>query len=275
MFVVSKTRIGKQAIMGNKYSLRCIARFGIAIFILVLEGHLSAQLRPPGRGAPLPTPRAAAPLDLTGYWVSVVTEDWRWRMVTPPKGDVTSVPLNAEGRKVTDSWDPAKDEASGNQCKAYGAPAIMRVPGRFHIIWDNDTTLKIETDSGMQTRFLRFGQVSSHPEEPDWQGSSIARWEYPAGRGASVASGSGLGYLLVRTTGLRPGYLRKNGIPHSADATVTEYFERISEDNGDQYLIITTIVEDPKYLARTFVTSTNLKRIPDASGWNPTPCVAR
>ena len=68
------------------------------------------------------TPQAAgAPIDMTGYWVSIVTEDWRFRMVTPAKGDYASVPVNAEARKVADAWDPAKDEAEGNQCKAYGA----------------------------------------------------------------------------------------------------------------------------------------------------------
>src|SRR6267142_2628258 len=76
------------------------------------------------------TPRAAAPVDLTGYWVSVVTEDYRWRMATPLKGDAASVPINAAARKVVDEWDPAKDEANGLACKTYGAPAIMRVPGR-------------------------------------------------------------------------------------------------------------------------------------------------
>src|SRR5215472_11309032 len=90
------------------------------------------------------TPKAMAPVDLTGYWVSVVTEDWLYRMVTPKKGDYTSVPLNAEGRKTADAWDPAKDEASGDQCKAYGAPALMRIPGRLHITWQDDSTLKVE-----------------------------------------------------------------------------------------------------------------------------------
>ena len=103
---------------------------------------------------PPQTPRAAAPIDLTGYWVSVVTEDWRWRMLTPPKGDYASVPLTVEGRKVADTWDP--DKATSDGCKAYGAPAVMRMPGRLNIAWENDTTLKIETDAGRQTRRLRF-----------------------------------------------------------------------------------------------------------------------
>src|SRR2546423_2142947 len=107
------------------------------------------------------TPRAAAAIDLTGYWVSLVTEDWRFRMVTPQKGDYASVPLNAEARKIADAWDPAKDEAAGRQCKSYGAPAIMRVPGRLHITWENDTTLKVETDAGTQTRLLHFGNAQT------------------------------------------------------------------------------------------------------------------
>ena len=83
-------------------------------------------------GAP-PTARAAAPIDLTGTWVSVVTEDWRWRMRTPPKGDYASVPLNDAATKAADAWDPAKDTAAGEQCRGYGAAAIMRMPGRIRI----------------------------------------------------------------------------------------------------------------------------------------------
>ena len=78
------------------------------------------------------------PIDLTGYWVSIVTQDWRQRMVTPPRGDYESVPITVEAKKVGDAWDPAQDEAAGEQCKSYGAPALMRVPGRAHITWQDD-----------------------------------------------------------------------------------------------------------------------------------------
>src|SRR6478609_1283389 len=126
-------------------------RFLILLFAVI---PLSAQRG----GAPQPprTPKAAAPVDLTGYWVSIVTEDWRYRMMTPAKGDYPSIPLNPEGIKVAQSWDPAKDEASGNQCKGYGAGAIMRMPGRIHITWQDDTTLKVEMDNGQQTRLFHF-----------------------------------------------------------------------------------------------------------------------
>jgi len=237
-----------------------------------------------GRGAqagPPPSPKDAAPMDLTGYWVSIVTEDWRYRMVTPAKGDYASVPLNAEGRKVADTWDPTKDEASGNQCKSYGAAALMRVPGRLHITWADDNTLKIETDAGTQTRLLHFGAAQPSGGEPTWQGSSAALWDVPPpgrgmGGGAAVRPGQPrAGTLKVVTTRMRPGYLRKNGVPYSGNATVTEYFDRTNEPNGDSWLIVTTIVNDPQYLQQEFVTSTHFKRQADATGWAPTACEAR
>jgi hypothetical protein len=110
-------------------------------------------------GPPPPPPKqgkAGALADLTGYWVSPIMEDYRWRMITPLKGDAASVPFKAEARKVIDAWDPGKDEAAGLQCKAYGAAAIMRVPGRLRISWQDDDTLKIETDAGTQTRVFHF-----------------------------------------------------------------------------------------------------------------------
>src|SRR5215510_11408499 len=130
-----------------------------------------------GRGQAPQTPRAAAPFDMTGYWVAIVTEDWRWRMVTPAKGDFASIPTNPAGTQVGQQWDPAKDEAAGEQCKSYGAPAIMRVPGRLNITWQDDTTLKIETDAGQQTRVLSFGPVPPVKPARNWQGMSAAQWQ--------------------------------------------------------------------------------------------------
>src|SRR6185436_10372209 len=157
-----------------------------------------------GRGGgqpagPPPTPQAAATVDLTGYWVSLVTEDWRWRMKIPDKGDVASIPFTQDQTKraVLQAWDPAKDEAEGNQCKAYGAAAIMRVPTRVHITWDNENVLKLETDAGMQTRLFRFSAAPLSPAgERTWQGSSVAEWEpsaAAAGRGGGRGGGGGGG----------------------------------------------------------------------------------
>ncbi len=223
------------------------------------------------------TPKAAAPFDVTGYWVSMVTEDWRYRMVTPPRGDYAPIPLKPEARKIADAWDPAKDEASGEQCKSYGAANIMRVPGRFHITWLDDATLKLETDAGMQTRVLSFGPqpfpVSlATPTVGDWQGNSFASWELvPGGRGQPPTGAS----LKVVTTNMKPGYLRKNGVPYSDRAVLTEYFDRVILPTGDSYLVLTSTLEDPIYLTQPYITSTSFRKQADASGWNPTSCTSR
>lgn len=226
-----------------------------------------------------PTPRALSPIDLTGTWVSVVTEDWRFRMVTPPKGDYSSLPINAEGRKVADAWDPAKDEAAGDACKSYAAPALMRVPGRARIAWQDDNTLKIEYDAGQQTRLLRFGDVKpSVSGDAGWQGLSAASWEFAGPQGRRAPGGPRGGHggsLKVVTTNIRPGYLRKNGVPYSRKATVTEFFDRHRALNGDEWFTVTTIVNDPTYLESEFITSTDFKKEPSDAKWRPTPCAVR
>ncbi|RPH63329.1 MAG: hypothetical protein EHM89_04215 [Acidobacteria bacterium] len=257
----------------------------IAATIVLTLAHPALAQPPGGRGGQPPrSPKEAAPVDLTGYWVSVVTEDWRWRMVTPAKADFAGVPLNTEGRTLGRTWDPAKDEAEGAQCKAYGAPAIMRQPGRLHITWQDDNTLRIDTDYGTQTRLFHFGGTAPQGAEPTWQGYSVAQWEQPL-RGAGLPEFIPIGLnpreglrgrsLEVVTTLLRTGYLRKNGVPYSAGTVLREYFDLSKEPNGDTWFVVTTIVEDPTYLVTPFVTSTNFKKLPDASGWNPTPCVAK
>jgi len=216
---------------------------------------------------------------MTGYWVSVVTEDWMFRMVTPPKGQYLGVPLNAAARREADAWDPAKDEAAGEECKSYGAAALMRVPGRLHITWENDTTLKVETEAGTQTRLFHFGsdapgsdaEKAAQSSAPTWQGYSIAEWEQ-----ASVGRGQPRnGDLKVVTTRMRPGYLRKNGVPYSENAVVTEWYDRHDAPNGDIWLVVSTEVKDPQYLTTPFITSTHFKKIPDNSPWKPEACAAR
>jgi hypothetical protein len=249
--------------------------------ILLVVALSSAVFAQRGRGAQGggATPRAAASVDLTGYWVSVVTEDWRFRMVTPKKGDHPSVPLNAEGVRVAGMWDPVKDEAAGEQCKAYGAAGVMRVPGRLRITWEDDTTLKVETEAGTQTRLLRFGSAQPSPSgagSPTWQGESAAQWEFPAGRRGGQGGPAQNGNLKVVTTRMRPGYLQKNGVPYGGNAVLTEYFARTVEPNGDSWLILTAIVEDPQYLTGRFLRSTHYKRMPDNnSTWEPEPCSAQ
>jgi hypothetical protein len=234
------------------------------VFFIATLGALSfiaAQPRAIGQSA-AGTAKASAPIDITGYWVAFVTEDWRFRMITPRKGDYQPVPLTPEARKAADAWDPAADEASGNQCKAYGAAAIMRLAARFHITWQDDNTLRVESDAGMQTRLLHFNAPPLAQGERTWQGYSSAQWERPAS-------------LKVATSNLRSGYLRKNGVPYSENAAVTEYFDIAPIPSGGQVLLVTAIVDDPQYLRQPFTTSSQFKKEADGSKWDPQPCTAK
>jgi hypothetical protein len=267
----------------------------VATASCLLAAALSAQ--PPA--PPARSPRAAAQADITGNWVAQITEDWRWRMITPPKGDYASVPLNPLGRQVADRWDAAADAAAGEACRAFGAGGVMRLPTRLRIAWTDDRTLRIETDAGSQIRTLHFDAAAAADAAPSWQGHSVAEWlgvpapvnpfgglvaptqEAAAARGAAAAPPAAVaaraqapparGSLKVVTTNLRPGYLRKNGVPYSERAVVTEYYDRLTMF-GNDYLNVVTVVTDPTYLTTPFVVSNQFKREPDDSKWNPTPC---
>jgi hypothetical protein len=221
---------------------------------------LDAQ-RGRGAAAPAANPRQAAPIDLTGYWVSPIIEDWKFRMVVPNKGVFDGIPLNPEGRKIGMAWDPAADEKAGEQCRGFGAAGIMRLPGRLHITWQDDSTLRVDTDTGTQTRIFPFRAAAAG--EPTWQGRSTAQWNVP-GRS-----------LKVTTSNLKPGYVRRNGAPYSDRAVVTEYWELHTFPNKDEWLTVTTKVEDPVYFTRPYLTSSDFKKLPSAAGWNPTPCAAK
>jgi len=264
---------------------RALACVPVALsFALLLRlpavAHGQAAARPPS--AVSQSPRELAPIDLTGYWVSVVTEDWRYRMVLPLRGDYGSVPLNAAGRKVADAWTP--DQAG--RCEAFGAAAVMRAPGRIHITWEDDSTLKIETEAGSQTRRIHFGPSAPAPA-PSWQGVSVAKWDPPpdvidvlrtggfdrldAGQGAAARRAVWTP-LKVITTNLRAGWLRGNGVPYSTQAVVTEHFMRFAVPEAGEWLTVRTVVDDPAYLVQSFLTSTNFKREADGSTWSPKPC---
>jgi hypothetical protein len=265
--------------MREPISPKCLTRrlvvTALLLFAVAASNKMRAASAQEHRGQTPPTPKDAALIDLTGYWVSIVDEDWRWRMLTPKKGDYASVPLNAEGRRVADTWDPEKDEREGNQCRAYGAAGIMRMPERLHIAWANDNTLRLDTDAGMQARLFHFDGSKWQGEAPGWQGDSVAAWEKMSQRKYTVTLGGPVpgkgGTLKVVTTHMRPGYLRKNGVPYSGNAVLTEYYDRF-EYKDNSYLLVTSVVDDPKYLTTAFVTSGQFKREPDAAKWDPSPC---
>jgi hypothetical protein len=234
----------------------------IALAIGFAPVFLRAQQR---SGATTGSARDAAPIDLTGYWVSYVTENWRYRMVTPPKGEYRRIPSSPAAVPIINAWDPTADERAGNQCKSYGAGNIMSVPGRLHITWQDADTLRIDTDAGTQTRLFHFAPRASGSAPPSWQGESRATWERAAGS-------EGGGSLRVVTTNLRAGYLRKNGVPYSERTTVTEHFDVAPLPDGGQLLVVTTVIEDPVYLTGPYVVSPHFKKEADGSKWDPTPC---
>jgi hypothetical protein len=245
-------------------------KLSLLVIVVVLAMHANAFAQGRGRGAapaPPQTAKAGAPIDLTGYWVSVVTEDWRYRMVTPAKGDYQGVPMTPEARKLADAWDPAKEEASGELCKSYGAPAILRVPGRLHITWQDDQTLRMDTDAGKQTRLFHFGGWKAAAGPHTIQGDSVAEWE-GGGRGATD------GAMKVTTSNLKAGFLRKNGVPYSENTTVTEYYESIKMPDGSPLLVVTISTTDPMYLRQPFVITSQFKKEPSEAKWHPTDCSA-
>jgi hypothetical protein len=204
-------------------------------------------------------------------------------MVTPEPGDVTSIPVNAQGRAVAERWDPSQE----GLCEAYGVGGLMRMPGRLRITWQDDTTLEIESDAGQQTRLLRFAApgapapaAAASPRTR--QGDSVAEWRRSGSaqdaflqRGAGGGAGR-WGSLQVTTTNMLPGWLRKNGVPYSQDAVITEHFTRFTHPQAGDWFVVTTIVDDPQYLQQPFITSSNFRKEPDDSKWNPVPCrVAR
>jgi hypothetical protein len=294
--------VGKVRLMRGTWAAggRIVLRRRAAL-AAVMVGCLTAWLSQPLAAAdispkkPAPaTPRAAEQFDITGHWVSIISEDWIYRMLVGPKGDVGSIPVNDAGRKAAAAWDPAKDAAEPGACKAYGAAGLIRQPGRLAIAWADDRTLRIDFDAGRQTRLLHFsdqlptsGYSSSEPPsnfavpdvpgEPTLQGYSVAAWHKQAqglgtGPYASTTVAAKGGSLAVITRHLAPGYLQSNGIPYSSQAILKEFFDVVRIPSGIEYLIVTSIVEDPTYLNQPWVTSTQFKREPDGSKWDPAGC---
>jgi hypothetical protein len=245
---------------------------GIAMFVCLAAATTLAQRG--GPPAPARTPQQMAPFDPTGYWVALVSDEWKYRMLTPPKGNVDYVPVNAEGRNVANAWDPAKDEANGEQCRGYGAGGIMRLPVRLHITWADERTLRMDIDAGTQTRLLHFGAAPPANTENSWQGYSAADWQIPGG-GRGAPQPARFGQLRIVTNHLRPGYLRKNGVPYGAGAVLTEYVQHLKDDDGLEYLAITSMLDDAQYLQQPWVRTSQFRKQSDAKGWNPSPCTAR
>ena len=238
--------------------------------------ELAAYLgdHPPAKNAK--SPKQDAPIDLTGNWVAIVNEEWRWRMMTPPHGDYASVPLNPAGKAKADTWSTAQD----GSCKAFGVGGVMRMPTRLRISWVGEDQLKIETDNGEQMRTINFNpaKLPAHGTK-SLQGRSLAVWEHsmPFGDGGLGGAPGNVkpqpgGDLKVITDDMSEGWLRRNGVPYSEKTRVTEYYDRFPGPDGSEWFVVTTVIDDPTYLRAQFVTSSNFRREPDGAKWHPAPC---
>ena len=219
------------------------------------------------------SPRERASIDITGQWVAVVTEDWRWRMITPPVGDTASLPVNERARAAAAEWDLERDRAEGALCKAFAGPGLMRQPTRIRIEWEDGDTLKLEFDAGRQVR--RFEFTPQPVAERSLQGYSEAQWfRQTQSRGVFGArTPPEGGSLVVRTAQLTGGYLRPNGVPFSERATVKEFFNTFTlPGDAGAWLVVTTVVSDPEYLTTELIMSTQFKKEASRGAWDPRPC---
>ncbi len=270
-----RTRWQGAANLVNPGNMAWIHRAGwlLVALLLIVPADAFAQR---GRGPQGPA-RDIAPIDVTGYWVSVVTEGWRHRMVVASKGDYESTAMTPAAQEIADAWDPDADAAAGEECRYYGAGGVMRIPGRLHITWEDENTLRIDTDAGTQTRMLHFDTSVEPPNENSWQGFSRSEWTR-AGGGREPES-QAAGRLKVVTDQMRMGYLRRNGVPYSDQTEMTEYLFSFDEPaiagfDADSWLVLTAFYEDPLYLTRRYMQSTHYKKEPNGARWNPTPCSA-
>jgi hypothetical protein len=239
-----------------------------------------------GGGIPAPAnARTAAPVDLTGYWVSLVTEDYIERMFPDsPRSGVPNAGRGGGGRGGggggapggAAGGAPAAPAGTPDPCRVYGAAGSMRLPGRLNITWADDNTLKIDMDSGTQTRLLHFGGTPPPPTEKTLQGYSVASWDAGAGGRGGARGGGGGGAapatrwasLTVVTTNMKGGYLLTSRSNYTENASLTEYFNRHS-DFGADYMTVIAIIADP---GGNHTTSSTFKKEPNGSKFSPTGC---
>ena len=217
--------------------------------------------------------KGAAPVDLTGYWVSIVTEDWIERMSpdSPRSGTGGAAGLGAAGGRGA---APAATAGTPEPCRAYGAAGSLRVPTRLNVTWADDNTLKIDMDAGTQTRLLHFNAPAAPSGEKTLQGYSAANWEVGGGgrggggRGGAAPAAPRWGSLNVVTTNMKGGYLLSSRSSYSDNAVLTEYFTKHS-DFGIDYFTVTAMVQDGP---QTRATSSTFKKEPNGAKFSPSGC---
>ena len=210
-----------------------------------------------GLAMSLVCPPLAAEADLSGFWGPRVHEDHKYRWEGPEHGEYDGLPLTAEAYAIADAWDPMEYYRPENQCSPMGITMILRIPGNVHISYEDENTLRIDSEIFGMTRRVYLDARPREDGPLTWGGHSLGEWEADT--------------LKVVTTHMLPGTghggLRRNGVPTSADMVMTEYFLR-----HDDYLSTIQIVDDPQYLLEPLIRSVTFRQLPDVAELGPWDC---
>ena len=210
------------------------------------EQLVRARSAVPGRaGSAGAAARAAAQVDFSGEWAPRFHEDQPERVPGPELGDYLGLPINEAARLRADSWDASMQTLPEWQCRPHSADYIWRGPSPLTIRKEeNPLTREI---TAFHAEWLRsidnpiYLDGRQHPPDDalhSWGGFATGKWEGDM--------------LTVTVTHLKEGYIRRNGMPRSDQATVTEHWMR----HGD-FLTVVTIVNDPVYLTEPFIRTTD------------------
>ena len=189
---------------------------------------------------------AFAQMDLSGEWAPRFHEEQPERLGGPEIGDYLGIPINDAARLRADSWDASILTLPEHQCKPHPADYGVRGPANLRI-WkemdkDSQQVIAFHTHISWQAP-ERTIWMDGRPHPPDyaahtWQGFSTGKWEGDM--------------LTVTTTHLKTGWIRRNGVPRSDRAVLTEHWIRHGE-----YLTLVSIITDPAYLTEPFIRTTN------------------
>jgi len=194
---------------------------------------------------------AFAQADLSGIWQPRYHEDFPERIPGPELVDYLGLPINDAARHFAEAWDSSRITLPEEQCRVHVSPYIYRGPLNLRI-WDQKDpktqdliAIKQYISTYEQTRTI-YMDGRKHPgpnAAHTWMGFSTGHWDGDT--------------LVVETDHIKQGWVRRNGLPMSDQAHMTEYFVR----NGDILTHIFVLV-DPVYLAEPLVKSQDFVRSP-------------
>jgi len=203
---------------------------------------------------------ASAQVDLSGMWAPIFHEDQVERVPGPEIGDYSGLPINDAARLKADTWDASLLTLPEHQCKPHPSTYGFRGVGNLRITPDFDDATQRLVKINTQIQWMEQKReiwMDGRPHPPDyvahtWQGFSTGRWEGPV--------------LVVRTTHLKVGWMRRNGLALSDRATMEERFIR----HGN-YITHIYMIEDPYYLSEPLI-KTNGFQLTDQVTMAPYPC---